>query len=150
MQCWGFSDLMVYTWNIGFKNTPKQVLAFSNKTLLNKDFALFHIKLDPHSNLPDFFLKTPLFLQNQHFQTPKHKTHIRHSTVKRDTFSSSPPPMCTPIYLAAPELFLENHCFTFLEIKCTMHWKWILLFFMWCTNSVQVELLCGCGIISLL
>ena len=48
------THLLMYTcMNIFFKNIPcKQVLAFSRKTPINKDFTLFHIKFCP-LNLPE-------------------------------------------------------------------------------------------------
>ena len=60
-----YSHILMYTClNIGFKNTPKQGLASSRKTLLKKDFVQFDIKFDPKLAR---YLKIPLFLENHCF-----------------------------------------------------------------------------------
>ena len=50
---WHLDILVHICVNIGFQNTPKQVVAISKKTPLNKDFVLFDIRFDL-LNLPDF------------------------------------------------------------------------------------------------
>ena len=126
----GVTHLLMYTcMNIGFKNIPcKQVLAFSTKTSINKDFTQFHIKFCP-LNLPEKTNKQTKQKQKQQQkqqQQQKHpfllKINVFRSLNAKCTlcvllgkktpfskffFSSFFSRMCTQMYLSTPPDYFQ-------------------------------------------
>ena len=86
----GNLDILVYTnVNMNFKNTTKTSFNFLQEITPNQEFCMVSHQIW-FPKLARYIQNTPLFLENQCFQTPKCKTHVAcPSTKKRIIFHMS-------------------------------------------------------------